>query len=163
MGNEYKAVHEMLSEDQRSTSEYRFMPAILTLGFKFLAWINSLGVLLVVLCALGVVPTEVPAFFLKMPLLAFLCGMALAGLGLLWLYMAHASLGMRSQSARRRYHWLPVFCVLASYCVSMVMFAVGCWLLLGLGSLATDNWDFSGYGGSVAPYHQSLELDSFLY
>lgn len=163
MGNEYKAVHEMLGEEPRPATEERAMPVILMLGFKFLAWVNGLGVMLVVLCALGIVPTEVPAYFLKMPLVAFLSGMALAGLGLLWLYMAHASQGMRQLSARRRYHWLPVFCMLASYCVSMVMFAVGCWLLLGLGSLANDKWDFGGYGGSVAPYHQSADPDTFEY
>ena len=118
------------------------MPEVLMLGFRFLAWINGMGVLLVVLCALGIVPTEVPSYFLRMPLIAFLCGLALAGLGLLWVYMAQASLAVRSQGGRRRHHWVPVVCVLGSYCVSMVMFAVGCWLLVGMGSLAIDDWSF---------------------
>ena len=143
MGNEYKAVHEILNDERRPVAAGvdRVMPEVLMLGFRFLAWINGMGVLLVVLCALGIVPTEVPSYFLRMPLIAFLCGLALAGLGLLWVYMAQASLGMRS-AGRRRYHWVPVLCVLGSYCVSMVMFAVGCWLMVGMGSIAIDDSSF---------------------
>lgn len=158
MGTEYKAVHEMLNEDHRPAAVDRTMPDVLMLGFRFLAWINGLGVMLVVLCALGIVSTEVPAYFLRMPLVAFLCGLALAGLGLLWVYMAQLSLGA-FRNGRRRYHWVPVLCVLGSYCVSMVMFAVGCWLLVGMGSLANDDWSYEdgGLGGLAAPYHQSAE------
>ncbi|MDX3895792.1 MAG: hypothetical protein QHC66_13830 [Pusillimonas sp.] len=159
MGTEYKAVHEMLNEDHRPQAVDRTLPDVLTLGFRFLAWINGVGVLLVVLCALGIVPTEVPAYFLRMPLLAFLCGLALAGLGLLWVYMAQASLGLRARDGRRRPHWIPVLCVLGSYCVSMVTFAVGCWLLVGMGSLANDDWSYdeSWPGGPAVPQHQSAE------
>src|SRR5690606_24384086 len=159
MGTEYKAVHEMLNEDHAPAAVDRALPDVLMLGFRFLAWINGAGVMLVVLCALGVLPTEVPAYFLRMPLLAFLCGLALAGLGLLWVYMAQASLGLRRRDGRRRPHWIPVLCALASYCVSMVMFAVGCWLLVGMGSLANDDWSYddSGLGGLSVPQHQSAE------
>lgn len=153
MGNEYKAVHEMLNEDQRPVrvAVDRTMPEVLMLGFRFLAWLNGMGVLLVVLCALGIVPTEVPSYFLRMPLIAFLCGLALAGLGLLWVYMAQASLGLRP-SGRRRHHWVPVLCVLGSYCVSMAVFAAGCWLLVGMGSLVMDDWshDFGWLDGLAA-------------
>ena len=142
MGNEYKAVHEMLNDKPRSivVRPDHVMPEVLMLGFRFLAWINGLAVMLVVLCALGILPTEVPSYYLRMPLLAFLSGLALAGLGLLWVYMAQASLGVAHAGSRRRYHWLPVICVLACYCVSLVMFSAGCWLLVNIGSLALDDW-----------------------
>jgi len=159
MGTEYKAVHEMLNEDHRPTTVERTSSDVLTLGFKFLAWINGVGVLLVVLCALAILPIEVPAYLLRMPLVAFLCGLALAGLGLLWVYMVQASLGSRIRNGQRRPHWVPVLCVLASYCVSMVMFAAGCWLLLGMGSLANDDWsyDYDSFDGASRPQPQSAE------
>ncbi|WP_397473047.1 hypothetical protein [Pusillimonas sp.] len=126
------------------------MPQVLMLGFKFLAWLNGMGVLLIVLCALSVIPTEVPSYLLRMPLVAFLCGLALAGLGLLWVYMVQASLVLRPRG-RRRHHWIPVICVLACYCASMVIFAVGCWLLVSMGSLVSDGWSHNfGWNGLLA-------------
>ncbi len=150
----------MLNEDHRPPTVERTPSCVLTLGFKFLAWINGVGVLLVVLCALAILPVEVPAYLLRMPLVAFLCGLALAGLGLLWVYMAQASLGSsRVRNGQRRPHWVPVLCVLASYCVSMVMFAAGCWLLLGMGSLANDDWsyEYDSFDGASRPQPQSAE------
>lgn len=147
MGTEYKAVHEIVNDHRPATvlQADRSMPDVLMLGFKSLTWLNGIGVLLVVLCGLGILPTEVPSYLLRMPLVAFLCGLALAGLGLLWVYMAQASLFMRS-NGRRRYHWIPVMFVLGSYCFSMAAFAAGCWLLVGMGSLVIDGWSM-GFGG----------------
>ncbi|HLU19434.1 MAG TPA: hypothetical protein VKZ66_05700 [Pusillimonas sp.] len=141
MGNEYKAVHEIIDEPGSSTAVRgdTSMPQVLMLGFRYLAWLNGVGVLLIALSALGVIPTEVPSYLLRLPLIAFLCGLALTGLGLLWVYMVQASLLLRAP-ARRRHHWLPVICVLGCYCASMAVFIVGCWILVGMGGLATDGW-----------------------
>src|SRR5690606_8698073 len=141
MGNEYKAVHEIIDEPGSSTAVRgdTSMPQVLMLGFRYLAWLNGVGVRLVALSALGVIPTEVPSYLLRLPLIAFLCGLALTGLGLLWVYMVQASLLLRAP-ARRRHHWLPVICVLGCYCASMAVFIVGCWILVGMGGLATDGW-----------------------
>lgn len=152
MGNEYKAVHEIVADAPVPVGmpADRSMPQVLMLGFKFLAWLNGMGVLLIVLCALSVIPTEVPSYLLRMPLIAFLCGLALAGLGLLWVYMVQASLILRSPG-RRRHHWIPVVCVLGCYCASMVIFAVGCWLLVSMGSLVSDGWSHNfGSSGFLA-------------
>ena len=148
MGNEYKAIHEIVNDAPAlpSAPVDRSMPQVLMLGFRFLAWLNGMGVLLIVLCALGILPTEVPSYLLRMPLVAFLCGLALGGLGLLWVYMVQASLVLRPRG-RRRHHWVPVICVLGSYCISMVMFAVGCWLLVSMGSLVSDGWSH-GFGSN---------------
>src|SRR5690606_22761553 len=108
-------------------------------GFRYLAWLNGVGVLLIALSALGVIPTEVPSYLLRLPLIAFLCGLALTGLGVLWVYMVQASRLLRAP-ARRRHHWLPAIRVLGCYCASMAVFIVGCWILVGMGGLATDGW-----------------------
>lgn len=157
MGNEYKAVHEIVNDaaPPAAVPADKSMPQVLMLGFRFLAWLNGVGVLLIVLCSVGVIPAEVPPYLLRMPLVAFLSGLALGGLGLLWVYMVQASLAMRPQG-RRRHHWIPVVCVLGSYCASMAMFAVGCWLIVSMGSLVSDDWSrtfgFNGVLTDLLPF-----------
>src|SRR5690606_23138233 len=102
----------------------------LVLAFRFVAWLSGLGLALVLGCALGIIETDLPIQYLKLPAAAFLCGLALAGLGLLWAFITQLSLERQWVDVRRKKtHWLPLFCTVLSYCLSMLAFAVGCWFL----------------------------------
>src|SRR5690606_16678162 len=99
-----------------------------SLGFKFLAWINGLGVMLIVFCALGIIETSVELQWLRWPLAADLGGMTLAALGLLWTYPALSSLLNQAVANRsRRAHWVPVLLIMLAYGASMMAFVIGCW------------------------------------
>jgi len=132
------------------------LPALLAMGFRFMAWVNGLGVLLAVLCALGILPTDLPPQLLKLPLAAFLCGLALAGLGLAWACAAQASHQARLAPGGRRHrlHWLPTFCSLAAYGLAMAMFVAGCWFLVNLAALV--------YQGEDADTSSDYEYDEAL-
>jgi hypothetical protein len=110
------------------------LSAAFTLGFKFLAWINGLGVLLLVFCSLGVLETAIDPPWLRWPLAAYLAGLTLAALGLLWTYPALTSLLGQAVSGRtRRTHWIPVFCIMLAYGLSMMAFVVACWFTFSVG------------------------------
>src|SRR3546814_10579464 len=97
-----------------------------TLGFKLLAWINGLGVLLLLSCSLGIVQIDLDPQWLRFPLAAFLAGLALAALGLLWSYPVQSSLLHQLISGKpRRGHWLPLFCSLAAYSLGLLAFIAG--------------------------------------
>lgn len=99
----------------------------LTLGFKFVAWLNGLGVMLTLVFSLGVA-TEASSVWFRLPLAAFLSGLALAGLGLLWSCPAQTSLAWQvSRGYKNRGHWVPLFCTLLAYALSLVAFIMGCW------------------------------------
>lgn len=101
----------------------------LTLGFKFVAWLNGLGVLLTLAFSLGMTASASPVWF-RLPLAAFLCGLALAGLGLLWSCPAQTSLVYQlARGYKSRGHWVPLFCTLLAYALSLVAFILGCWAL----------------------------------
>src|SRR5690606_18573747 len=106
------------------------------LGFKFLAWLNGLGVLLVLSCSIGLVEFGLAPQWLRLPLAAFLAGLALCALGLLWSYPAQSSLLDQVSSGRlvRRMHWLPLFCTILAYSLSLIAFALGCWFTQTLAS-----------------------------
>jgi len=108
------------------------------LGFKFLAWLNGLGVLLVLFCSIGVVEFGLAPQWLRLPLAAFLAGLALCALGLLWSYPTQSSLLNQVASGRlvRRTHWLPMFCTLLAYSLSFIAFALGCWFVQTLAGFA---------------------------
>lgn len=98
------------------------------LGFKFLAWLNGLGILLVLSCSIGIVEFDLAPQWLRLPLTAFLAGLALCALGLLWSYPAQSSLFHQALQGRpRRGHWLPAFCATLAYSLSLFAFALGCW------------------------------------
>lgn len=104
-------------------------------GFKFLAWINGLGILAVMACTVDIIQIDLDSSWLRMPLLAFLAGLALCALGLLWTYPTQASLLAQAYAERaRRGHWIPVFCVMVSYSLSLLAFVVGCWFFQGIAS-----------------------------
>lgn len=110
------------------------LSAAFTLGFKFLAWINGLGVLLLVFCTLGVLEIDIEPQWLRWPLAAYLAGLTLAALGLLWVYPAQASLLSQAVSGRtRRTHWVPVFCIMLAYGLSLMAFVAACWFTYSVG------------------------------
>lgn len=142
---------------------YQSLTATFSLGFKFLAWLNCLGVLLVVLCALGLAPVALTPYLLRLPLAAFVCGVAFCGLGLLWSFLVQSSLIRQLVLGEpRRTHWVPMFCVLLAYSLSLLAFIVGCWFLVNLAGLvyqdpdsAVDSGDESG--SSWDRFSQSFE------
>jgi hypothetical protein len=105
----------------------------LVLGFKFLAWTNGLGVLLLLCSSLGIVQIDLDLQWLRFPLAAFLAGLALSALGLLWSYPVQSSLLHQLLTGRpRRTHWLPLFCTLVAYSLSLLAFIAGCWFTQSL-------------------------------
>ncbi|MBV6307062.1 hypothetical protein KVP10_19405 [Candidimonas humi] len=127
------------------TSAYQAMGGLLALGFKFVAWLNGLGVLLIIFCSLGLIQTDLTAAELRLPLVAFTGGLALCGLALFWSYLVQASLFNQLVSGHaRRTHWIPLSCAIIAYALSLVVFMAGCWFTLGVSSLAAHASD-SGY------------------
>ncbi|HEY9281673.1 MAG TPA: hypothetical protein VIP51_16515 [Eoetvoesiella sp.] len=119
---------------------YQSLTATFSLGFKWLAWINCLGVLLVLLCALGLLQTDLTAYLLRLPLVAFVCGITFCGLGLMWSYLVQSSMiGQLVLGEPRRTHWIPLFCALVAYGLSLLAFVIGCWFLVNLAGLADQN------------------------
>ncbi len=100
----------------------------LTLGFKFLAWLNGMGVVLILLCSMGLIDIGLSPAWMRFPLVSFLGGLALAALGLMWSYSVQASLIHQVISARlRRTHWIPLTCTTIAYILSLAAFFAGCW------------------------------------
>ncbi|MFW7342836.1 hypothetical protein V0R37_15005 [Pollutimonas sp. H1-120] len=115
----------------------RTLAGALVLGFKFLAWTNGLGVLLLLSCSLGIVQIDLDPQWLRFPLAAFLAGLALSALGLLWSYPVQSSLLHQLITGKpRRGHWLPLFCSLVAYSLSLLAFIAGCWFTQSLAALA---------------------------
>lgn len=138
----------------------------LALGFKFLAWINSLGVVVILFFGLGIIQADLAPQWLRLPLAAFLAGLVLSALGLLWTYPAHASLINQLVSGRvRRTHWIPLSCTIIAYTLSLLAFVGGCWITLGLGHLAYLNAEqtSSMEEGEAEPFHQSADEPKFHY
>lgn len=130
------------------------------LGFKFLAWINGLGVLVVILCALGLAQGDFSPAVLRLPLTAYTAGLAFCGLALLWFYLVHASLFSQLITGQtRRTHWVPLFCALVAYTLSLVAFVMGCWLVLGAASLVSHDASMASSSAerSLAPQEQSRQ------
>ncbi len=128
----------------RQVPAYQALSGVFTLGFKFLAWINGLGVLVVLLCSLGLVQSDFSPAVLRLPLTAFTAGLAFCGLALLWFYLVHASLFTQLITGRaRRSHWVPLFCALVAYTLSLMAFVMGCWLTLGVSNLISHDTDLA--------------------
>lgn len=100
----------------------------LTLGFRFLAWLNGLGVVVMLCCSMGILDVGLGAEWMRFPLAAFLGGLALGALGLMWSYSVQASLIHQVINARaRRAHWIPLTCTVLAYMLSFIAFVIGCW------------------------------------
>jgi lysylphosphatidylglycerol synthetase-like protein (DUF2156 family) len=123
---------------------YHALATVFALGFKFLAWINGVGAALVLLCAVGAIPTNLAPYLFKLPLAGFIAGLALCGVGLLWSYLVQTSLFSQLVTGRsRRTHWIPLFCTLVAYAMSLAAFVMACWSVLNLSNLAYQNPDYS--------------------
>ncbi len=143
---------------------YQSLTLTFGLGFKFLAWINCLGVSLVVLCALGLFPVALTPYLLRLPLIAFACGIAFCGLGLMWSYLVQGSLiGQLVLGEVRRTHWVPMFCVLIAYGLSLLAFIVGCWFLVNLAGAVYQGSESDSGNEDSSPWDrfgQSFEYDA---
>lgn len=145
---------------------FRPMSSILMLGFKYLAWLNGLGLLLVLLCALGVISTDFSPEWLRFPLLAFSSGVLLCGLGLLWAYLAQVSLFNQSMAGyARRTHWIPLTCMVIAYCLSLAACLIGCWLVVYLAGASYQSSESSeaDSSGEALPYSQSGKANTYTY
>jgi hypothetical protein len=139
-------------------SAYQGLTTIFALGFKFLAWINGVGTLLIVICSVGIVQVDLSPYLLRLPLAAFMAGLALCGLGLLWSYLVQTSLFNQLLAGHARHtHWVPMFCALVAYSLSMAAFVMGCWFTLNLAAAIDQNGDYSpsSHGEGVSPSDQS--------
>ncbi|HEY9459615.1 MAG TPA: hypothetical protein VIR04_02310 [Paralcaligenes sp.] len=125
-------------------SAFQGLTTTFALGFKFLAWINGVGALLIVACSIGVVQVDLSPYLLRLPLASFMAGLALCGLGLLWSYLVQSSLFNQLLEGRaRRTHWVPMFCAMIAYSLSMAAFVMGCWFTLNLAAAIDQNGDYS--------------------
>ncbi len=130
----------------------------LTLGFKFLAWINGLGVFAILALAIGIIPIDLAPPWLRVPLAAYLGGLVLASLGLLWSYSVQSSLFNQSLAGRtRRTHWIPMFFTILAYGFSLLAFVCGCWFTLNLASMVY----FSMEDTSSSSFHSASPSDKF--
>ncbi|SHG76729.1 hypothetical protein [Pollutimonas bauzanensis] len=142
------------------------LASTLALGFKFLAWINSMGVLAILSFGMGLIQTDLAPQWLRLPLAIFLAGLVLSALGLLWSYPLQASLLNQLVSGHaRRTHWIPLFCTMVAYSLSLLAFVCGCWFTLGLASMAYQAGDdaASSEDQGVAPSDQLGEEQEFIY
>ena len=99
-------------------------------GFRFLAWLNGLGVAVTMLCSMGAIDLGLASAWYRFPLALFLGGLGLAALGLLWSYLLQSSLIHQVMTGKlRRTHWVPLTCTLIAYILSLLAFASGCWFL----------------------------------
>ena len=115
----------------------RALVGTFSLGYKSLALLNGIGVGLVLVYAIQLVSLDVAPYFLRAPLTAFVAGLAFAGLGLMWSQVLHSSLLTQLRTQRpRRSHWVPMFCAWLSYFFSLLVFAAGCWFVMGIANFA---------------------------
>src|SRR5690554_657102 len=111
----------------------RMLSNSLMLGFRFLAWLIGLGILLVLACSAGIIEVSLDPGWLRMPLAGFLAGLSLVALGLLWVYPVQTSLLSQLLAGRpRRTHWLPLACVLIAYTLSLLAFVFSSWVTQGM-------------------------------
>lgn len=139
-------------------SAYQALTTVSMLGFKFLAWVNGIGALLIVVCSIGIIQTDLSPYLLRLPLAAFIAGLALCGLGLLWSYLVQTSLFSQLLAGRaRRTHWVPMFCALVAYSLSIGAFMMGCWFTVNLAAIVDVNADHSpaNNGDEISPSDQS--------
>ena len=118
------------------------------------------------LFGLGIVQVGLSPEWLRLPLAIFLGGLVLSALGLLWTYPVQASLMYQlAAGRRRRTHWIPLFCTMVAYTLSLLAFVFGCWFTLSLGNLVYQNADddSSSEDQGAAPFDQLGEVQEFIY
>jgi len=144
---------------------YHALATVFAQGFRFLATINGLGVLLTLFCAVGVFQTNVAPDLFRMPLALFIGGLCLCGVGLLWSYLVQTCLFSQLIEGRhRRTHWVPMVCTMLAYSLSLIVFAVGCWYALGLANLAYHDSAYSqSYDQDDGPSSFDQSDQSFMY
>jgi hypothetical protein len=154
-------VHENNNlKPSRPLSVCRSLTSVLSLGFKFLGWLNGLGILLVIACSLGVIQTDLTPYLLRLPLAVYLGGILFCGFGLLWFYAVQVSLCSQAIAGRiRRTHWFPMFCAMIAYSLSLLAFVLGCWSMVNLAGLVYQDPDSttSADDESASPLDQSGE------
>jgi hypothetical protein len=146
------------------SSAIQVLATTLGLGFKFLAWVNGLALLLLMACAVGIIDVDLGAPWLRLPITLFLAGLALATLGLLWSYPVQASLlNQLAEGRPRRGHWIPLICVMTAYGLSLLAFVIACWLTLGMASFMYQNaGNPHSFGEGAAPSDQWAPHEQFL-
>jgi hypothetical protein len=145
------------------SSAIQVLAGTLGLGFKFLAWVNGLALLLLMACAIGIIDVDLATPWLRLPVTIFLAGLALAMLGLLWSYPVQASLlNQLAEGRPRRGHWIPLICAMTAYGLSLVAFVAACWLTLGMASFVYQNAGGAhSFGEGAAPSDQFVPHEQF--
>lgn len=97
-------------------------------GFRLLAWINGIGLLVFLGFAVGILGADVDPPALEPAIAAFAVGLAACALGLLFSYLTHLSLYRQALRARPgRGHWLWTLLSIAAYLAALGAFLLGCW------------------------------------
>ena len=105
-------------------------------------WLNGLGLALIFAVALGLLPSGLSPYWLRIPLALFLAGMMLALLGVFWTGMLRLSVARQNrQTYARRTHWLPALFAMFSYIFAFIAFAAACWAFLGVTAMAHYHGD----------------------
>ncbi|AVJ27059.1 hypothetical protein [Achromobacter spanius] len=112
--------------------------ALLAGAFRFLGWLNGGAALVLVGFSLGIVGSDIAAPDLQIPLLLFLAGLVLAGLGVAFAYLAQVSLLRQGYNGHlTRGHWPAQLLALLCYVASMLAFCGACWFSVGQVATAT--------------------------
>lgn len=112
--------------------------ALLAGAFRFLGWLNGGAALILVGFTLGIVGPDIAAPDLQIPLLFFLAGLVLAGLGVAFAYLAQVSLLRQGYSGHlTRGHWPAQLLALICFVASMLAFCAACWFAAGQAETAT--------------------------
>lgn len=127
-------------------------------------WFNGLGVALLFSVALGLLPSALSPYWLRLPLALFLAGMMLALMGLFWAGMLRLTVARQQTSGyARRTYWIPALFAIISYFFALIAFAAACWAFLGVASLSHYHNDIhSGMGQRSVPglqHHQNWQDD----
>ena len=97
-------------------------------GFRLLAWINGIGLLLVFGFGVGMLGGDADPPALEPAIVAFAAGVGACALGLLFSYLTHLSLYRQALRARSgRGHWLWTLLAGAAYLAALGAFLLGCW------------------------------------
>ncbi|ARP91146.1 hypothetical protein CAL14_13300 [Bordetella genomosp. 9] len=129
------------TDHPRASNAYQALASHALTGFRFLGWINGLGVLMLAAFSLGVVGGDVDAPDLRQPIAAYALGLAACAIGMLFSYFAHFSVFRQIAAGRAgKGHWLPMLLAAIAYCGSVAAFVIGCWgvAAAGLGSPQDD-------------------------
>ena len=112
--------------------------ALLAGAFRFLGWLNGGAALILVGFTLGILGPDIAAPDLQIPLLFFLAGLVMAGLGVAFAYLAQVSLLRQGYNGHlTRGHWPAQLLALVCHLASMLAFCGACWFAAGQAATAT--------------------------